>query len=927
MLSFAGQTLATPTPAIIAIMERWWERARPDLWTFPGYNLNRFGYLPIPSPPEPEPAKLNVLCWPDGASRWPVFHGLCGQEQAVEILATVNTDSPTPQTLLISDEVQGTEVSTSMYLIGMEPVFTQGDTGKLWWIRLVGPQYFWWQPSGGLHYTFAPGDTWATLLTNLVTAASGLTPTVPAVPAAYGKPSPLRWTAPAKPLPLLIDAAAVTVGLRFVLHLDGTCEYLTATDGNTADEAQFNDNLASVVYGGRNDVTDISGNIPASVVVSSWGDKQELTTKTLAGLALADYGIVTGVAGKSAWIMGDRYAGQTSPTASAYATQAATDYYGWALGLTDAVFRGIIPMEPTGQEDRIEWEYVPGIWSNVKPPSDDVRGVAARDLESMRLPWERLTTRIVRSNWADRNLYGDRFPPGFTYPIKLTEQGTGGHAGAWKAIIRTTMSGSIADGPKLGFGDDDWVLYTDPASATPAVGTLGTAIPDPLMPNRWIFEPEGPTATRVVTNVCINKTFTSGFLVDVDIIVEYTNPDGTTECVTNPVGCCPVPSGCEVCAGASIPTSIWLNLVSGGCSQPPCVISGAFLIEGTYPIEMTFRAAVHESEAGWCTPSIGLVICEAGTNCDDIGVCMYCLDDAFVVDVTRDTLTDCSVSAGPVTHTALPVTVSTCEPFCATFTVPADAVCDSDTVYRISADPAATCGSTTCDRVRTPLGTGSTSAIVASGGTITLTIPGVTVPAGSFIIVEGLVASLASLGNSEIDDITFAGTSLTVLVDQDNGGIGATVDMHAYIRGLIVPSTTTGSVVITGKSLAVVSATVALLANISCYTGASCASFRWSPPDGFALASNADTGSAATTASVSAPQALMAAMAYFDVSPPADGSPGGGFTGGQVVTLSVGSFGGTVELRELYQIITANGTYDASTPETHDIWVACGVGE
>jgi hypothetical protein len=188
------------------------------------------------------------------------------------------------------------------------------------------------------------------------------------------------------------------------------------------------------------------------------GDTDEVKDNSLAGLALSQYGAATGVSSRTGQIIADSMANITGVQQDAYAVQAATDYYLWALSVTDCTLRGVWARPITGLDDVQEW-------------------VNDRDI---------YLTRVLRTPFADRNIYGDRPPPGITYPVTLLST-TGG--GLWKATIRTTSGGSIGNGPQLGFGANAPVLYVDPAASSHSPGDTGTAVPDPLVPGAWIFEP------------------------------------------------------------------------------------------------------------------------------------------------------------------------------------------------------------------------------------------------------------------------------------------------------------------------------------------------------------------------------------------------------------------------------------------------------
>jgi hypothetical protein len=320
------------------------------------------------------------------------------------------------------------------------------------------------------------------------------------------------------PLPLLIDAAAAQVGLRFLFQPDGTASFVNSTTATANDLAQYNTAVAITPpsYGGRSSVTDVIGSIPANVVVGFWGDNTNYRAVSLSSLSLADYAGLNGVGNSYAWLMSDQNAAASSPSPASVATQMATDYYGWALSLTDATWSGIWNFLLTGQEDRIEWQYCPAIESF----SDTVNN----PLVDKEMPWVRELTRIVRPDWADRNVYGNRAPPGYTYSVKLLSQ-KATDSQRWKANIRFVSGGVITTGGsspvQLGFGADDYALYVDPGSGE--VGATGVAVPDPFINGAWIFQPSKKSSALgggsccdtswiggVPKNKCLNVVFLGG---------------------------------------------------------------------------------------------------------------------------------------------------------------------------------------------------------------------------------------------------------------------------------------------------------------------------------------------------------------------------------------------------------------------------------
>ena len=529
-LTFAGIDLLPKTEELSNIIERWISSNRPELFTHQGYSLERMHHVAIPDRPKQEFVRYGTLRWPKGASRYATFHCfLSGPDDIASIQSLINTDSPVPQNLVFEDDVTGNTVTASMFVLAFNPVFVQDGKYDLWEIVLVDSRYYFWTRE--LTYTFTAGDSWATLLSNLVQAASGTTPTVPSIPAAYGSPQPLRWSLANKPLPLIIDAAAKQVGLQLVTTPgSSTISFVNATTAISNSNTQFNTYEGELGIGGKVDVSTICGVVPASVAVAFWGDVATIQTTTLASLSLSQFGSLTGVSNTYGWIQSDFDASASTSAKNNYVTQAATDYYKWALSLVDCTFRGVIPWTPTGMEDCVEWEWMPGQrdyiskkYSIETDTGNDSEGnsfltsarlvddsLNARVHSNKSLPWNRIATRIIRSDFADRNIYGDRPPPGYSYNVKLTGSGTStGGFTAWSGNIQiTTNSGGVIDGPPLGWGGNNYVALPV-TGTTPAIGNYVTVVPDPFIPDVWTFTNGGGNSSTSCGGC--------GWLVDIPI--------------------------------------------------------------------------------------------------------------------------------------------------------------------------------------------------------------------------------------------------------------------------------------------------------------------------------------------------------------------------------------------------------------------------
>lgn len=525
-LQYAGFDFLEPTPQVSDVLDRHRDRTAPPLFSYPGWGSQGLAHLPIPPKPKSRPLRYNVLEWPVGASRWSTFRGLVGSTSLAGILtATAGTTEPVPAAFTITDDDDAETVlfTTDLHCIDVRPLYT-GTTGReLWDITLVCPRYFWWKALAD----YTPTDvstTWEDLIDALVFQASGLVPSISTVPAAYGSPWESRWWVPGCPLPLLIDAACSQVGLRCIYRPAGTVRALDYAAVKTLDDTRWTEHSGSVVQGGRlTDGADVAGNTPENYAVAFPGDKQVITTGTLASLSLAEYTGVVGVPDTYAWIRADLNADTAGAARTAYASQAAEDYYLWALSPTDATFRGIATFSSNAQivsglEDRVEIEYLPERFTTVGRPAFGCAPEHSPIPPAYHLASDRVLTRVVPTDRSDRNIWGDRPPPGYSYAVKL--KGTADGSGNWKADILVTSGSGLAAGPQLGYGGNEYVLEVSPDLPTPAADDIGVAVPDPFQAYRWAFLPSVNTADAtncvaglvgLVESDCITFVVASGF--------------------------------------------------------------------------------------------------------------------------------------------------------------------------------------------------------------------------------------------------------------------------------------------------------------------------------------------------------------------------------------------------------------------------------
>lgn len=348
--------------------------------------------LPIYNWPDPPTPRLNSLYWPSGASRWARGWFICTGEAKELIAAQAHSSGGTAAlTLKLGDDSgQVTPISTSMFLLpprpisGIKPGVTQTAAEKkeaVWLLPLVDARYFWQFISSGLLEP-AKTDSWATLFSTLGTAL-GVTITADTADSDYLNPDPVEFTRRYCPLPLLIDAAAASVGQRITRGLDGTVKSVSVATAKTQLTTTLAEPLLSLAAGSTFDNS--LGDLPENIRVNFRRYSQyavycggEVYTKTAAASAVSEPPTST-VSGKDKIILSSLFAEYPAATApnsgstptngtdlTALANQIAADWYGWASRIFDVAWNGFPSWEMTGFEDAVIWDYCEArtrVWS------------------------------------------------------------------------------------------------------------------------------------------------------------------------------------------------------------------------------------------------------------------------------------------------------------------------------------------------------------------------------------------------------------------------------------------------------------------------------------------------------------------------------------------------------------------------------------
>lgn len=466
MITYGGLTLSHPTDEVLARWDRWRDRHTEEPVAPRGFAAPGLDHLPRPAWADHlyRRPRLNTLVWPTGASRWAQFQCLATKRQLEAVQAAVG-DAGTPLELVIGTTANGgRRVSTAMHLLTPRVVFDGYSLDKpLYLLTLVDARWFWWQETSAT----APAVTsWSALIGGLLSAV-GVSPTVDTIHADYSTPQSARWAGLThKPLPVLIDAAAESVGCRVVRQTDGTVVVASASSCRTREDSNWASYRDRLEVGGRADVAAFGPGLPEAVTVLFGGGA------ATAAVALSATGVFTGttvagVSGRVGVVHADLAATAAGAARTALAAVAAADWYRLALSRVDAVFGGVCRWEPTGLEERVEYEWLPACEE---------------------YPDGRALTRVVPAPQWDRNRYGGgpaargvyagQFYPGTPFDAQRVLSDLGAwEDSAWPGGYRPYTPGLVPI--EIGAG----VPFTAKNTATIL------AWPEPALPGRLAYLP------------------------------------------------------------------------------------------------------------------------------------------------------------------------------------------------------------------------------------------------------------------------------------------------------------------------------------------------------------------------------------------------------------------------------------------------------
>ena len=446
MLSYGGVQLCLP-PADVTLWVTQnistshvydFERAN-----WPGKNLTGFSF---PGMTRSRPVIPNSLWWPTGAARWAVGYFFATTNQLQTILNQIQTGYTSLPFVMSTDNDFGVrnatgtslpaQIQTNLYLLPPRPLAQIFDSpftpeNGLYLITLVDDRFFWWERST---VTFLDANsTWDSAIANVGDALGIGTIVHDPVPSTYLVP-PLDLVTRYEYTPLVFEAIARSVGMRIVRGLDGSVSLQNSVTASAL-QPSF-----TKISGGSFFATNIAPEaaplLPTQVATTFFATKPtnipscapyQKSVKPsdipLPDLAGAIFNGNTKVFHDSAVAVYDELGALTNQTElDNLAKQIAADWYSWQLAVFDVKYACIVPYQPEGVSDSIEWTY-------------------------SKFP-EEMSTRVQRGPWNDQTqeilhaspTYGSSTAVAETAPVRVASAGSFVQLTAPASLHDTTLT-------------------------------------------------------------------------------------------------------------------------------------------------------------------------------------------------------------------------------------------------------------------------------------------------------------------------------------------------------------------------------------------------------------------------------------------------------------------------------------------------------
>jgi hypothetical protein len=343
------------------------------------------------------PVRIGTLHWPTGARRHAVGHFLATTEQVNRIRKKVFSSTPKPATLFLSadreEDANKNEVATDLYLLPPAPLTLDrkllGKVAKtstfeqLFLLTLVDVRWYWRRRTlKDLVARVEPGFAeWADYYRHFRDTVQGLgTFEFDEPDAAFLRPSPALQMTNAEEAGAFMDLVAWNTGLRWVRQLDGS----VGADNLETSKATLEENLKAdwmddAAAGGRYQLADHAHIIPAKFFLACRAvspDRPLLTP--FGGYVLSELKSVKGYeklkGTETPLVLYDEFQLRADcqvlnfKAATALAKQVFSAWLDYLTGGVRLRVQGVVPWEPEGLSDCVEWTVREGeAFTLVKP--------------------------------------------------------------------------------------------------------------------------------------------------------------------------------------------------------------------------------------------------------------------------------------------------------------------------------------------------------------------------------------------------------------------------------------------------------------------------------------------------------------------------------------------------------------------------------
>lgn len=179
------------------------------------------------TPEIPRPVKISSLFWPFTASRFAQGNFVVTTTMLNSIRTAAYRYGAAQACEFIFDDGDNS-LTTYLWMLPATPIQQALPGSDMWLLTLVDDRYYWWGQSVNLDVT--EGITTWNDLYETIGDYLGITIDVDPVASDYGVPLS-AYTTGSRPLPLILDAIAFSVGQRIVRGFDGS---VTAQNATTA---------------------------------------------------------------------------------------------------------------------------------------------------------------------------------------------------------------------------------------------------------------------------------------------------------------------------------------------------------------------------------------------------------------------------------------------------------------------------------------------------------------------------------------------------------------------------------------------------------------------------------------------------------------------------------------------------------------------